>query len=623
MQLRHFASVIRSWLWFILLGTILCAGATYAVGKASPHVYEASTLIQVNDPAGAGNSSIFNDQALAVSDALQVTGNSVLQVAAKQLPGVTTSELSSDVSAAPLDNTQIIEIRVDAPGAQLAANIANTVAKVFIQQQIATATAIDQSTAKKLSSELVTAKATVDNAQAELVQLQATHATQAQITNQSDILNSYQVNYASLFSSYNQIQLQFNLINNNLSITQPAVPSSTLKSPRTSSDTTIAAALGLLLTVAFALLLDWLDTTIKTSEDVAQLAMEEPLGSVPLRNVEKGKALVSDAVVGQAFVTISTNFKVLNKGKRIILVTSQRSGTGTSIIAAKLASALAQSGMKVMLIDANLYKPVQHELFKFPNTRGLPAVLGSVDALTQQPALKDSWIKQWETNTPNLFLVPAGPQVKQVETLQLSTKLQQLVEWVLKPSNISPREEIDLIVVDTPALNTGPDTIAMAPISDGTILVIEAGKERAEALQKVQVTFERLDSPILGVVVNRQQAKHRSYAYAHRNLQDARPAEMPHIGSVSKYPPQQAWAFPAERLPVTPLPLNNSIAGIVEDNDIAKEATLTIPSAPTSTKVQSPADSATIKVNRRLIPHPLKMNGAWPEDTEGGMGPQQ
>jgi capsular exopolysaccharide synthesis family protein len=622
MQLRHFTSVIRSWLWLILVGTVLCAGATYAVSKASPHVYEASALIQVNDPASAGNSGVFNDQALAVSDALQVTGNSVLKVAAKQLPGVTTSELSSAVSAAPLNNTQIIEIRVDAPGAQLAANIANTVAKVFIQQQIAAAAAIDQSTATKLSSELVTAKANVDTAQAELLQLQDSHATQAQITNQSDILNNYQVNYASLFSSYNQIQLQLNLINNSLSITQPAVPPTAVKSPRTSLNTIIAAALGLLLTIAFALLLDWLDTTIKTSEDVAQLAMLAPLGSVPLRSLAKGESLINETAVGQAFVTISTNFKVLNKGKRIILVTSQRSGTGTSITAAKLASALAQSGMKVLLIDANLYKPVQHELFKFPNTRGLPAALGSIDALIQQPTLKYSWLKQWETNTSNLFLLPAGPQIKQVETLQLTTKLQQLVDWVLKPDSMSPREEIDLIIVDTPALDTGPDTIAMAPVTDGTILVIEAGKERAEALQKVQVTFERLDSPIVGVVVNRQQAKHRSYFYAHPLRQDAVFAETPRAGFVSKYPPQQVWTFPSEKLPVTPLPMNNSTAEIAEENDIAKEATLTMPNAPGATKVQSADDSSTVKVNRGLIPPHLKTNGFWPEDNQGRIGPQ-
>ncbi len=392
MQLRYYAGVIHRWLWLILLGTLICASATYVISKKTPPVYESSALIQVNDIGSTGNSGVFNNQAAAVNYALEVTGYDVLQEVSKELPGVNVDDLATAVSASPLDNTSLIQVRADAHEARQAADIANTVATVFIQRQVAQESAIDRSAAAKLSEELVTAKANVDNAQAQLTKLKNAQAPQDQIARQTDILNDYQVNYDALFASYRQIQLQGSLINSSLSIAQSAVPSTTAKSPHVLLNTIIAAAMGLLLTVAFALLLDWLDATIKTSEDVARLAALEPLGSLPQRLYEewfkaalkdilqtrslsglrlpfhtishrtlsRDESFLNDAAVEQAFVAISTSFRILAGGKRSILVTGLRSGAGVSSTASGLAHALTQSGMRVMLVDAHLARPMQH-----------------------------------------------------------------------------------------------------------------------------------------------------------------------------------------------------------------------------------------------------------------------
>ncbi len=621
MQLRHFVWVIQRWLWLILLGTLICSGATYLITKRTPPVYEASALIQVNDVGSTGNSSVFNNQALAVSYALQITSNDVFQKVSKELPGVTVNELQTAVSAAPLDNTQLIQVLADARDPVQAANIANSVTTVFIQQQIAKESAINQRAAARLLQELVTAKANVDNAQAQLTKLVNTQAPQNQITHQTDILDSYQVNYDTLFTSYNQIQLQENLISNSLSIPQSAMPPTTAKGHSTLLNTGIAGALGLLLTIVFALLIDWLDRTIKTSEDVAQLAMLEPLGSVPLSRSSANKAIVDDADLEQAFVTISTSFRVLSRGQRSILVTGLRSRVGTSTTASWLAQALAQSGMRVLLVDANLHRPTQHETFNFPNTTGVTNSLSNINRFQQQSlAFKQAWLKRWSTSVPNLFLLPAGPQVTHVETIQLTAKLQALAEWLLRhndaPSSEMVSGDIDIIIFDAPALEEGATTIALAPVTDSTVLVIEAGKERPEALAKAQTTFQRLGSPIIGVVVNRQQTKHRTYFYANHPQQVAVSADSSHTSSASKYPVLQTRTIPFKELTETPLPAHDPVAieAPYNDNTIRiPRAIMAISHAPDAAKVNvADAPDATL-----AYPAPSQTNGSRPSDNQG------
>ncbi len=263
MQLRHYGIVLLRWLWLILLGTCLCAGVTYIVSKKTPPVYEASALVQVSD-AGAGSNDVFSSQALAVSYALQVTDNDVLLKASQELSGVSLSDLETAVSASPLDNTQIIEVRADNRDASQAATIANTVANVFIQSQIAKQSAQLQDTASNLTDELVTARANINDAQAQLTKLENTQATQDQVAHQKDVINNAQVNYDALLASYNQVQLQKSTISNSLILSQSAVPPTAAKGPRTTVNTLVAALAGLLLTVIFALFLDWQDSTIKT-----------------------------------------------------------------------------------------------------------------------------------------------------------------------------------------------------------------------------------------------------------------------------------------------------------------------------------------------------------------------
>jgi Mrp family chromosome partitioning ATPase len=171
-----------------------------------------------------------------------------------------------------------------------------------------------------------------------------------------------------------------------------------------------------------------------------------------------------------------------------------------------LAYTLAQAGLQVLLVNAN-GQPSRP--FNGPGAPGVLDEDGLHTLLQQSPEQASAWLHQRATHVPNLYFLPAYVQETE-ETMRWAASLQQLTTWLMQ----QPMGVLDLILIDAPALESGSTSIALAPVTEGTILVIEAGKVRAEDLVRAQATLQRLGSPILGVVVNRQKASHRPYFYA-------------------------------------------------------------------------------------------------------------
>src|SRR5579883_493368 len=281
MQLQHYFWVFKRWLGLILLGVCLCTIATGAVSYWLRPDYQAVALIQVNGSATSSTNDVYSNQALAVADALLVTSTDVLKVAARRVPGVSIGQLVASVSASPKDGTLVIEVRAHARNAQQAAAMANAVTDAFIQTQTAHATANLNVYAHELSQDVDAAKNNLQSAQQQLTALQQSNATSDAIQKQKNQVDWYQASYNSLLATYRQTQLQQLQAQTMLTVAQRALPPTTSTLPRLLLNSAIAAAVSLLLMLTLAILLDWLDTTLKTPRDVQQLAQLEPLGSMP------------------------------------------------------------------------------------------------------------------------------------------------------------------------------------------------------------------------------------------------------------------------------------------------------------------------------------------------------
>ncbi len=519
--LLHYARIIRQRFVFILLGMVLCTGMTGIISVCVPPVYQARTLLKVNNTATNSGNDVYNAQELAVDYALLVTSPDVLRAAAQKLPGVTAGELQQSISDAPIENTQIIEIRAQADEARLAADMANIVTTIFIQLQATKEIDRLQSSANLLTQHIAATRLDLDAAQVYLNVLQNNHAAPASIAQQKSLVDTDQANYGLLLTDYSQLQVQKLQAINILSIAQTAQPPDRPVGPQILSNILLAMVMSLLLTTLLVLLLDWLDTTIKTDEDVMNLAGLVPLGCIPASHKKDSTELLNPAAktdmpVREALSMIGINVRAQLKGQRFLLVSGARTRSGATTVAVHLAISLAQTGMRVLLLDVNLHRPLLHEVFRGSNANGLSNRLADIERFQEQPTLYPrSWLQRWKTPIPNLWLIPAGPPPVQPMAASIQ-KLQQLKEWLLGQrqmlNNSSMPPLVDLIVCDTIPLDEGGDTYGLSMIADGIVMVIEAGREQKETLCDTHAIH--LQAPVLGVVVNRQKAGQIPYYYA-------------------------------------------------------------------------------------------------------------
>jgi capsular exopolysaccharide synthesis family protein len=157
---------------------------------------------------------------------------------------------------------------------------------------------------------------------------------------------------------------------------------------------------------------------------------------------------------------------------------------------------LAHAGKKVLLIDADMRRPVQHKNFNFKNTSGLSSFLAGV---TNETEIK------MEQPVENLYLITSGPVPPNPSELLSSKKLKDLLSRV--------SSDFDMIIIDTPPLASVTDPVILSKHVDGVILVTWAGKTTYEMLAKGLKQLREVNAPLTGLVLNRFNAKKSGYYY--------------------------------------------------------------------------------------------------------------
>ena len=179
--------------------------------------------------------------------------------------------------------------------------------------------------------------------------------------------------------------------------------------PRKAMNLFVGMLGGLVSGIGLALFVDYLDNRVKSPVEIRQYLGLSFLGIVPAVREEKGAAarspLISEAVVqnfAEAFREIRTSvmFSSADEGSRSVLVTSTQPSEGKSVVAANLAVSLAQAGLRVLLVDADMRKPRLHDLMRVKQEPGLSSLLVN--------RAKANEVVQ-RTGTPNLWVIPAGP----------------------------------------------------------------------------------------------------------------------------------------------------------------------------------------------------------------------
>ena len=265
----------------------------------------------------------------------------------------------------------------------------------------------------------------------------------------------------------------------------------------------LGIVLGLFGGIGLAFFFEYLDNTVKTPEDVEEKYNIPVIGTIDL--IKDKKQTVVQAVMKDSSSLIAESFKGMRTAvllssadnpPKILLVSSFTPGEGKSSVSASLAMSLAHAGKKVLLIDADMRRPVQHKYFNIENSSGLSSFLAGVSA--------ENEIKM-ENPVENLYLILSGPIPPNPSELLSSKKLKDLL------TNVSP--DYDMIIIDTPPLASVTDPVILSKLVDGVILVTWAGKTTYEMLGKGLKQLREVDAPLIGVVLNRFNAKKSGYYY--------------------------------------------------------------------------------------------------------------
>ena len=312
-------------------------------------------------------------------------------------------------------------------------------------------------------------------------------------------LDTTRAMYETLLQRYKEIAVTGDVVANNISIVDSARPPAAPSKPNLLINLALAALFGLGLGVVAALVLEALDETVATPDDVEKKLGVPVLGVVPL--LDKGQttaAALADIRSGfsEAYYSLRTalQFSTPDGAPSSMLVSSARPAEGKSTTAYAVALNLARVGKRVLLIDGDLRNPSMHRVVGVENERGMSNLLSGSSDL-------QSVVQR--TRQDNLFFIPCGPLPPNPAELWGSDRLRQFLA--------EARTSFDHVVVDGPPVLGFADAPLLAASVGGVLFVLESrGTRRGQArgaLRRVRVGRAHL----LGAVLTKFNAKTTSY----------------------------------------------------------------------------------------------------------------
>ncbi len=318
---------------------------------------------------------------------------------------------------------------------------------------------------------------------------------------------------------------------NNISVTEIAIPSETAVSPRRVSTVLAALFLSTLFGAGLALFLEYLDDTVRSTEEVESLLQLPALAAIPAidstqkrrlllvgstedTDSKKGSSLLihqdSRSSLAEAYRQLRTSILLSTAGHapKSLLVTSSLPAEGKTTTAVNTAISLAQTGAKVLIIDADMRRPRLHSVFEISNAQGLSTMLSS--ELSEDEMLD---IIQYDESA-KLHLLPSGPVPPNPAELIGSEQMAFLLK--------SMQGQFTHVVVDSPPIASFTDGVLIASMVDGVILVVHSGKSSRQVIKRSRQLLQDIGAKIFGVVLNnvnlRSQDNYYYYqSYYHRS----------------------------------------------------------------------------------------------------------
>lgn len=203
--------------------------------------------------------------------------------------------------------------------------------------------------------------------------------------------------------------------------------------------------------------------------------------------------------VSEAYRTLRTNleFSSLDQPLRTMVVTSPGPEEGKSTTLANLAVTLAHAEKRVILVDCDLRRPSQHEIFGLSNGVGLTTMVVDEEAMRDPPLL--------ETGVEGLQLLPSGPLPPNPSELVGSRRMAEIISAL--------SERADIVLFDAPPVIAVTDAAVLASRVDGVLLVIKAGTTKRDHAKRAKALLDKVNAHVVGAVLNNIKMDTSYYSY--------------------------------------------------------------------------------------------------------------
>jgi capsular exopolysaccharide synthesis family protein len=283
-------------------------------------------------------------------------------------------------------------------------------------------------------------------------------------------------------------------------------------SPNLRLNVVIALFVSLMFGVGLAVLLAWLDRSVKSVEDAQSAAGAPVLGMIPM--IAEGEVASDDDKKRDLYVhqhpthavaefcrSLRTNilFSGGDRELKTLVVSSPNQREGKTTMVIYLGTTMAQSGQRVLLVDTDMRRPRLHRSMGVSREKGLSNLIVGEESF-------DDVIKS--TEIQNLYVLPCGPTPPNPAELLMTKRFAHVLEEL--------KGRFDRVILDSPPLQGLTDAVVLSKQTDGALLVVRAGKTLRDEVRRAAREIRSVDGPITGVILNEFDMDDRRYGYYYR-----------------------------------------------------------------------------------------------------------
>ncbi|MFZ1770168.1 MAG: polysaccharide biosynthesis tyrosine autokinase [Caldilinea sp.] len=556
-SLVAYISPLRRWWWLLLTSTLVATLSMALATFTEPTQYSSRATVMIGASIRDPNP---NSGELYLAQQLVATYVDLIQRASVSAPAMAALGMTRlpDYTARQAPGTQLMEINViDTDPAR-----AQAVGQALIDQLIALSPEglQEQKRADFIEQELDALQAGITETKAEIERRQSELAAMfsaRQIADAQTQLDALQSKLSSLQSNFTALlaTTQKGAVNT-LTVIEPPSTGAPVDNNMLYK-LLMAAAIGCLLAVGGAYLLEFLDKSFKNSDEVQQRLGLATLSAVPEIELDKaphthklhrflqskrdsahitrtGRApgatehlasaplsannnpsLVmlhdNQSPAAEAFRVLRTNlqFAAVAHPVRSLVVSSPLPAEGKSLISANLAIAAAQAGNRVVLIDCDLHRPRQHHVFGLGNGLGVTTALLGIEGVALEQFLQPGPL-------PTLRIMTSGPLPPNAPEMLGSARMSALLAEI--------GQQADLIIIDSPPASVLADAAVLSHQVDGVLLVLHAKQTSRDVAKRTVAALRQVQAHLVGVVLNRMPTRGHGYSsyYSYYNYDYSR-----------------------------------------------------------------------------------------------------